>query len=241
MLNRRFESVAVEPRALQARRAVAELFAQKLRELPPAPLDFSALQSWAPLPGVSELDALRRVAFSAAANQTQLELLWRETLATAFCAPRVACEIGAQASVSAAAALLHRIGDALALATLSRCESEAKVALDAPSRATLVAQQSADLAERTLRWWGMPAAVGATALGWRRFGEFPAGPKNCAAVYIAHLLATEWLQPGIYAPETVEAAAGELGLTASALAAARPDAEVRARLAKLLGAASSND
>lgn len=237
MFNRGFVAEPVEPRALQARRAVAECFTRRLRELPAAPLDFAALDSWAPLPGGAELRALHRTAFTAAGRHKQLDAIWRESLATAFCASRVARQLGAQVSISAAAGLLHRVGDALTLSAVIHSEADAGVVLDAPSRATLVSQHAGEMAERVLRWWCIPASVAATALGWRRFGEFPAGSKNCAAVYLAHLLAMAWLEPGLCAPGIVESVAGELGLDVAAVADCRPDAGVQARLAKLPGIA----
>ncbi|HPF27411.1 MAG TPA: HDOD domain-containing protein [Steroidobacteraceae bacterium] len=237
MFNRGFVAEPVESHALQARRAVAECFTRRLRDLPAAPLNFAALESWAPLPGGAELRALHRTAFDGAGRQKQLDVIWRDSLATAFCASRVARQLGAQVSVSAAAGLLHRIGDALTLSAVIRSETDAGVVLDAPSRATLVNQHAGETAERVLRWWCIPASVAATALGWRRFGEFPAGPKNCAAVYLAHLLTIEWLEPRLCAPGIVESVAGELGLDAAAVAACRPDTGVQARLAKLPGIA----
>ena len=237
MFNRGFVAVPVEPRALEARRSVAELFTRKLRELPPAPLDFAALESWVPLPGCHELRSLYLTAFQADAGQPQLDALWQQSLATALCSARTAGVFSAQPSVSAAAALLHRIGDALTLRALFQSEAATGVALDTPSRATLVSQHTSEVAERVLRWWGIPAPVAATALGWRRFGEFPAGSGNCAAVYVAHLLAMEWLDPTLCAPGIVTSVAEELGVSACVIAAVRPDADLKARLARLPGIA----
>ncbi|MBK6597235.1 MAG: HDOD domain-containing protein [Proteobacteria bacterium] len=236
-MNRGLQPTAAEPRALQARRDVAEIFTQKLAPLPPAPLDFSAIANWAPLPGRAELESLRDTAFSAAREYPQLRTLWRETVATALCSDRAARAIHADAAAVTAAALLHRVGESLTLAALLRSEAETGVILDAPSRATLVAHHAAEVAERVMRWWCIPAPIAAAALGWRRFGEFPTGPKNSAALYLGHLLAIEWLQPQICAPGIVASVAAEFGLEPATIAAARPDAELKTRLARLPGIA----
>jgi HD-like signal output (HDOD) protein len=223
MFNRFANSPAAQARSLEARVAVSRRYVSLLRSLPAAPLNFAQYGSWASLPSEAELDSLRVAAFTAEGRTDELNALWRETLATALCTRRVASVMGADAKVCTAAALLHRVGDALALVALAKSEDEAGVRLDAPSRAELCGRESAEVAGRALRWWCVPPPVATVASNWRRFGEFAAQSKDCAAVYLAHLLAIEWQAPEICAPGLVDSVGAELQLSAAAMSELRPD------------------
>ncbi len=228
MFNRPIASPAGHARALEARAAVSRRFSVEARALPAAPLNFSRYETWSLLPERVELDSLQTAAFSAEGRATELQALWQETLAAAVCARRVAEALDVEARACVAAALLHRIGDALALAALSRSEDEAGVRLDAPSRADVCAAESIQIGERALRWWCVPPRVASLVMGWRRFGEFPTNDKGPAVVYLSHLLALEWLSPEICAPGLVESVADELGIDAAVAREFRPGTAQRA-------------
>jgi hypothetical protein len=228
MFNRPIASPARQARALEARAAVSRRFSVEARALPAAPLNFGRYASWSLLPERAELESLQTAAFSAEGRAPELLALWQETLAAAVCARRVAERFAIDPSACVAAALLHRIGDALALSALARSEDDAGVRLDAPSRADLCATESSPMGQRALRWWCVPPNVAAIVIGWRCFGEYPANDKGPAAVYLAHLLAVEWLSPEVCAPGLVDSVANELGVGVSEARALRPGTAQRA-------------
>jgi hypothetical protein len=234
MFNRFANSAAGQARALEARAAVSRRYFTLLRSLPAAPLNFAHYAEWADLPDVRELDSLRTAAFTAESRATELDGLWRETLATALSVTRIAAAMQADGRVCVAAALLHRIGDALTLVALAKSEDEAGVRLDAPSRADMCGRESAEVAGRAMRWWCVPPQAAAAATSWRRFGEFAQRNRDFAALYLAHLVAIEWQSPDVCAPGLVDSVAAELGVSASALSSLRPDATLRDRWQQIL-------
>jgi HDOD domain len=234
MFNRPIASSARQARALEARAAVSRRFTIAARTLPAAPLDFSRYQEWVLLPEPAELDSLNTAAYTAEGRAEEIRALWQATLATAICARRVAEAFAVDPSTCIAASLLHRIGDALALTALARSEDEAGVRLDAPSRTDLCASESNAIGERAMRWWSVPPNVASIVIGWRRFGEFATNDRSAATVYLADLLATEWLVPEICAPGLIDSVAGELGLSHARAAELRPGAAQRALLQSLI-------
>jgi hypothetical protein len=237
MFNRGLPSAARQARALEARALVSGKFFNAVRSLPAAPLNFALYESWNALPAAPELASLRVAVFTAEGREVEIEALWRESLAAAICAPAVATLFDASPRLATAAALLHRLGDALALVALAKSEQECSVRLDAPSRAELCGCESAELAARALRWWCVPPTVAATVQVWRAFGGSPASNPAAAAVYLSHLIALEWLSPELCAPGLVDSVAREMGIAASRLSAVRPRSDVRALLGVLEAAA----
>jgi hypothetical protein len=166
----------------------------------------------APSASARALSDLRAALFHAPGREPESESLWREAVATAAFASQLAAAGGASVAVAACGGLFHRAGEAFALRSMSLAESEHGVRIDAPSKSELCSQHGRDLAERLVREWNLPSAVGACVIGWRRFGEFSSVSPEASAVYFGHMLAGELLRPYLAASGALDAAVSQLGI-----------------------------
>lgn len=207
-------------RTLAAHDAVAAALSVALQPIPARPLLFDAvianLSAGAPLQNADM--ALRgyrhlRTALIGTANtDSLLQSYWREALACGFFAAQLAWHFGFDLRTAAAAGVLHRCGEASALAALALVEEQHGLRLDAPSRAGLCAEQGEELATRLLHAWSIAPAIAQAALGWRH-SVTEHGPMNLSKlVYLAHLLALACLEPDFAPPGLEDAAASELGI-----------------------------
>lgn len=243
MFNRFVRAAKPIPHALPHRQAVIASFRSRVKSLPLAPqsllelceslhsgFDFTATED----ARVHALADLRRRLFHAPGRESEGRALWREALATSAFAAHLAAEQGAAVSVAAAGGLLHRAGDAFAQKCMALAEFEFGVRMDSPSKSEMCATHGREIAERLVREWELPAAVGVCVVGWRCFGEFASVSPEAGAVYIGHVLAGELLHPYLTASGALEAACSELGMSPATLSNARAKtAEIRERVCAL--------
>jgi hypothetical protein len=228
MLNR--PTVRREP--LDARHAISREMRERLREIPPSPLDWEGFDPQSVLlendcsPALATLASLL---CAAPARATELRALWRESMATAVFALKLAPLLGADAGSSAIAGLLHRLGDMLTIRAIGVFEQAEHQRIDATSKAELCATYGVDLLERVLRDWRVPPRAAATAAGWRRLREFPGAAAEATTVYLARLLAIEAISPEFCAPGLIELAAEEAGLDYQELRSTTENAARRRR------------
>jgi len=225
MLNQ-LEPVAGE---LEARRAVAQGLRVNSFEVPPSPIEWAEFDAVAVLGGPElardpALAALGQRLCEAPARTSELRALWQECLVTAAFAVRLAPRLGGDARTSAIAALLHRLGDMLALHAIGAAEQAARVHLDGPSKHEMCALHGGALLERALRAWRVPARAATTAAEWRRLHEFPTAAADAATVYLARLMSLELISPQYCVPGVVEHAATEIGLDVRVADEVRQDA-----------------
>lgn len=224
--------------ALDARRVIAAELRERVRDLPPAPFDWTTFD-----PGVAlraedtspdlRLAALQRQLCTSPARSAELRGLWNESVITAAFAWRLAPDLGGDPYTSATAGLLHRLGDILTIRAIAALEHAAKVRLDAVGKADLCAELGVGLLDRTLREWGVPVRAAATAAEWRRLREFPDAAADATTVYLARLFALELIAPQFCAPGAVDSAALEAGLPAERLSTLRADATIARLLLNL--------
>lgn len=224
--------------ALDARRVVAAQLRERVREVPPAPFDWTAFDAGTAVganaaPPDLRLAALERLLCAAPARSAELRGLWNESVMTAACAWRLAPDLAGDADTAAIAGLLHRLGDMLTIRALAAIEHAAHLRLDSIGKADLCAELGVGLLDRTLRAWGVPARAAATAAEWRRLREFPDAAADATAVYLGRLLAVELISPQFCAPGMVDAAAAEAGIPAGRLSGLRADATIARLLVSL--------
>jgi HDOD domain len=237
MFNRSARAAVLSSHALPLRQAALTQFRARLKTLPLPPdslPDFIAAlgQGTAVVAASAEhwnpIADLRRGLFHAPGREAESQNLWREALATSVFASELAREQGAAIATAACGGLLHRVGEAFALKAMALAESEQGVRIDAPSKSELCSLHGRDIAERLVREWSLPPAIGLCVLGWRRFGEFASVSPEAGAVYVGHVLSGEMLHPYLTASGALEGAGSELGMCTTAIARVRArTAEVR--------------
>ena len=173
----------------------------------------------------SGLQEVRAALYHPPAHRPQAELVWREAVATALFAARVARLTGLSASVAALAGLLHRAGEVLALGVIAVAEKSIGATLDSGSRARLIQQTERAFSAALVRQWQLPAAVGAAVLGWRQMSEFGVITREAMAVYFGHLLAVETIHPEFCAPGLADSVGAGLGISAQTLLCLRQQGE----------------
>jgi hypothetical protein len=236
----------MSPHALPLRAAVMTTFRSRVKSVPLAPQSLDGLMAWLegglkPAAGDHEshaagdevvaqlapaadsagslqvLSELRSSLYHAPGRETESRTMWREALATAAFASQLAEARGASVAVAACGGLLHRAGEAFALRSMALAESEHGVRIDGPSKSELCSTHGRALADRLVREWNLPSAVGVCVMGWRRFGEFSAVSPEASAVYFGHLLSGELLHPYLTSSGALDAAVSELGIEAAAV------------------------
>src|SRR5206468_5579171 len=108
----------------------------RVREVPPAPFEWSSFDPGAALGEAGattglRLAALQRLLCTSPARSAELRGLWNESVITAAIAWRIAPDLGGDPHTAAIAGLLHRLGDILTIRAIAAIEHAAQVRLDA--------------------------------------------------------------------------------------------------------------
>ncbi len=227
-------------RALASNEAVSRVLERELITLPPRPSLFDAGLGWlaqgAPA-GASAALALRglgntyRALLEGARDAAEPLRLWREGLATAWSAARLAQELDLDPRIAATAGLLHRLGELRVLTALAIAEREAGTRLDAPSRAGLCAEHGGQAATRVFAAWSIPPRAASAAVAWRNAPAHGRPPGDAAIVYVGHLLAARILSPEFPSPGLESAVEFDFGIGPELLAR---DAAAEERLQAML-------
>lgn len=223
---------------LDARRVIAVELRERVREVPPAPFDWTSFDPGAALgPGSASPDlrlaALQKLLCSSPVRSAELRGLWNESVMTGAFAWRLAPDVGGDPDTSAVAGLLHRLGDILTIRAIAAIEHAAQVRLDAVGKADLCAELGVGILDRTVRAWGVPVRAAATAAEWRRLRDFPDAAADATAVYLGRSFALELIAPEFCAPGAVDSAATEAGLSGQRLSELRADATIARLLLNL--------
>lgn len=227
-------------RALACNEDVSRVLERELASLPARPSLLDAGLGWlaqgAPADASAGL-ALRglgnahRALLEGAHDASEPLRLWREGLATAWSAARLARELELDPRIAAAAGLLHRLGELRVLTALAIAEREAGARLDAPSRAGLCAEYGGQAATRLFAAWNIAGRAASAAVAWRNAPAHGRPPGDAAVVYIGHLLAARILSPEFPAPGLESAVEFDFGIGAELLV---PDAADEERLQAML-------
>ena len=175
--------------------------------------------------GQRRLLTLRDSLFIAPGREPEMRRLWRETVATACNAAVLSRVLGLDESCVTAAALLHRVSEVWLTAALADAEALTGSRLRGAALREVLNEQGRHLLPRLVRAWALAPAVTQPLLAWRDCGEdgtavTPPG-RAARSVYLSYLLAAEQLYAGYTTPGVVEAAAEELGIPVTAIAAVR--------------------
>jgi HD-like signal output (HDOD) protein len=163
------------------------------------------------------LQRFRDALFHAPGREAEMRQLWRESLAAGCYARLLATELTVDAPLLTGAALLHRLGEVLALRALSHAEFNAGQRLSDAMLEEATAAQSAPLGARAMAQWSISESLRTLLVKWRSdelwSGDEPA-PRHLA---LAQLLAFEHVHAGRSTPGVVEAAFDQARLPLSLL------------------------
>jgi HD-like signal output (HDOD) protein len=139
--------------------------------------------------------SVRGQLFVAPGHEPEIQELWRESVATACWARELARLKKRNVETAYLCGLLHRIGRAAAVSTLSRIEIAGRRTVDARTFSALADEFEVDFGRKLAAKWQLPAVVADAIVRWRNAGR-PGEPRpEVLQTYVGHLLAIEVLHP----------------------------------------------
>jgi HD-like signal output (HDOD) protein len=139
--------------------------------------------------------SVRGQLFVAPGHEPEIQALWRESVATACWARELARLRKRNVESAYLCGLLHRIGRAAAVSTLSRIEVAGRCTVDARTFAALVDEFEWDFGRKLAAKWQLPATISEVINDWRNAGRSTGGRPEMLQTYVGHLLAFEVLHP----------------------------------------------
>ena len=133
-------------------------------------------------------------------------MLWRESLAAACFARLLAVEVDLDAPLLVGAALMHRLGEVLALRSLADAEFCAGQRLTGPVLQELTAAQNEPLAARAMSLWSLSDELRALLRQCREDDVLGSGSDAARYLVLSQLLAIEHVQAGRCTPGLTETA-----------------------------------
>jgi hypothetical protein len=220
---------------------VIQAFSAALMRCPPKPTGFAACVAWLqeqpaqlgtrPM-ALRSLQSLRDSLFVAPGREAEMDLLWREALATACFARILAPEVGQNAPLLTGVGLLHRAGEVAALRALAQAERETGQRLVGPVVQEIFDAGDDELASRVTRSWGLPGELRLAIIRWREEQNSLTRPPSVTLLMMAQALTTELVHAQTCTPGLVETACEALKLPARMIEKARTGF---AGIASLLG------
>ena len=135
--------------------------------------------------------------FVAPGHEPEIQELWRESVATACWARELARLKKRNVETAYLCGLLHRIGRAAAVATLSRIEVAGRRTVAARTFSALADEFEAEFGRKLAAKWQLPASIAEVIANWRNAGRPDAVRPEVLQIYVAHLLSIEVLHPEI--------------------------------------------
>ncbi len=222
---------------------VIRAFGAALLRCPPKPTGIVACVAWlqepaaelsARLMALRALQTLRGGLFVAPGREAEMDLLWREALATACYARILAREAGLDAPLHTGVGLLHRAGEIAALRALAQAEREVGQRVAGPVMQEIFEAGDDELASRVTRGWSLPGEWRLAIIQWREEQDSLRRPEGVTLLMMAQALTTELVHAATCAPGLVEAATDALRLPGKMLEQARAGtAGIAALLASL--------
>jgi hypothetical protein len=219
------------PLAPEAARLLAALEAE-LARCPPKPVGLTACVAWlqepaAQLPerkmALRAMEQLRASLFTSSGRQAEMDLLWREAVATACFARLIAVRMRADAPLLTGAGLLHRVGEITAVRALAIAEASSGQRLVGPVMQQIMEAQTDELVSRVTRTWGLAGELRLTLIRWRDEQDSLQRPQVVTLLMMAQALATELVHAATCTPGLVEVAQQSLGLPADLVPACRAE------------------
>jgi hypothetical protein len=221
---------------------VIQAFSAALARCPPKPVGIAACVAWLqeqpaqlgtrPM-ALRSLQSLRDSLFVAPGRDAEMQLLWREALATACFARVLAPETGLNAPLLTGVGLLHRAGEVAALRALAQAERDTGQRLVGPVVQEIFDAGDDELASRVTRSWGLPGELRLTIIRWREEQNSLNRPSCVTLLMMAQALTSELVHAATSTPGLVEAACEALKLPGRLIGKAR---ESTAGIAALLTA-----
>jgi HD-like signal output (HDOD) protein len=135
--------------------------------------------------------------FVAPGHEPEIQELWRESVATACWARELARLKKRNVETAYLCGLLHRIGRAAAVATLSRIEVAGRRTVAARTFSALADEFEGEFGRQLAAKWQLPASIAEVIANWRNAGRPDAVRPEVLQIYVAHLLSIEVLHPEI--------------------------------------------
>lgn len=209
---------------------VIEAFKVALTRCPPKPAGLTACVAWlqqAPPDlvnnrvAVRALQGLRDGLFVAPGREAEINLLWREALATACVARILAREAGLDAPLLTSVGLLHRVAEIAAIRALAQAERETSQRLLGAVLQEIMEAGDMELASRVTRSWGLAGELRLSIIRWREEQESLRRPECVTLLMLAQALATEQVHDRTCTPGLAEAACEALRLPGRFIVQAR--------------------
>lgn len=200
---------------------VQAAFEAELLRCPPKPPGLGACvaylqEPFAQLPArqmaVRALQTLRCSLFAAPGREAEMNLFWREALATACYARVIAQQARADASLLAGAGLLHRAGEIAALRALALAEKRSGQLVTRPVIHDVLAASDDEFFSRVTRSWALPGQLRLTLINWREQQDSLMRPEGVSLLMLAQAVATELVHAATCPPGLGEAACESLHL-----------------------------
>lgn len=135
--------------------------------------------------------------FVAPGHEPEVQELWRESVATACLARELARLKKRNVETAYLCGLLHRIGRAAAVGTLSRIEVDSRHTVAARTFSALADEFEVEFGRKLAAKWQLPASIADVITNWRNAGRPNAARPEVLQIYVGHLLAIEVLHPEI--------------------------------------------
>lgn len=209
---------------------VIRAFSTALLRCPPKPNGIAACVAWlqeSPVQlrsrpmAIRALQSLRDSLFVAPGREAEMDLMWREAVATACHARILAPEVGLNAPLLTGVGLLHRAGEVAALRALAQAERETGQRVLGPVMQEISAAGDDELASRVTRSWGLPGELRLALIRWREQQDSLDRPECVTTLMMAQALTTELVHARTSTPGLVEAACEALKLPGRLIAQAR--------------------
>jgi hypothetical protein len=209
---------------------VIRAFGAALLRCPPKPTGIASCVAWLqespdqlrsrPM-ALRALQSLRDGLFVAPGREAEMELMWREAVATACYARVLAPEVGLNAPLLTGVGLLHRSGEVAALRALAQAERETGQRLAGPVLQEIFEAGDDELASRVTRSWGLPGELRLAIIRWREEQDSLNRPESVTLLMLAQALTTEVVHATTFTPGLAETACEALKLPGRLIAQAR--------------------
>jgi hypothetical protein len=167
------------------------------------------------------LQRFRESLFHAPGRELEMRLFWREALATACFARVLARSLSLDATLLTGGALLHRLGEVLALRLLADAEFRSGQRFFGSMMSELAAARDASLVARAISEWTLAGALRDLLLQWREDHSATSSSESARLLAVAQLLGFERVHGEHGTPLVAEAACEELHFPRSILDQAR--------------------
>ncbi|MGC4028416.1 MAG: HDOD domain-containing protein [Steroidobacteraceae bacterium] len=205
---------------------VLAAFAHALERIPSCPGGFSACVAHlqeehsklaVQMAALRALQRFRDALFHAPGREVEMRQLWRESLTAACYARLLAAELAGDAPLLTGAALLHRLGDVLALRALAHAEFNSGQRLGGPVLQEVTAAQNGPLATRAITQWSLSDSLRSLLAKWRSDDVWTGDEPAARHLALVQLLAFEHVHAGRSTPGVVETAFDQAQLPLSLL------------------------